>query len=512
MDIDPSHERRSARRGRKAESPLLKHPFRPLTNSLPPVEMLAPDQVESLHLASMQILEDVGILFMDQEALELWSQAGASVDYKSQLVRIERGLLLELVARAPEKFTWRGRNPERNVPIGGRTTAFAPNGGMAYASNLDAGRHPGTLADYEAFVRLAHLCNVIHLNGGELVATQDIEPSQRHLRRLYADFTLTDKALLEAAHGRIISKDVIDMARIVFGSLDGDPVLGGVVNVSSPLRYDERMSAGLITFARHGQVVIVTPFIMAGAMAPITIAAALAQQNAEALAGIALTQVVRPGTPVLYGGFTTNVDMKSGSPAFGSPEGAWALLCGAQLARRYGLPYRGSGSLNTSKIPDAQAAYETMWTMWPVILAHANFILHSVGWLEGGLTASYEKFVMDAEMLAMFAHFFQGFEINEETLALDMIALVGPGGHHFGTPHTQARYSSAFFDAALSDRQGYDTWLAQGALDAPQRANRVWKELLAAYEPPELDPGIEQGLREFVEKRGRELAGKNLYD
>jgi trimethylamine--corrinoid protein Co-methyltransferase len=246
-------------------------------------------------------------------------------------------------------------------------------------------------------------------------------------------------------------------------------------------------------------------------MSPLPIASALAQQNAEALAGIALAQLVRPGTPVIYGGFTTNVDMRSGSPAFGTPEGAWALSAAAQLARRYHLPYRGSGTLNTAKIPDAQAAYESMWSLWPAVLSHTNFILHAVGWLDGGLTASFEKFVLDAEMLAMFDYFLQGFEINADTLALDMIDLVGPGGHHFDTPHTQAHYTDAFFETALADRQGYDAWIAQGSPDSIQRANGVWKDLLAAYEPPGLDPGIEQALREFVERRERELKGINLY-
>ena len=505
-------ERRAARRGRRAGSPLLKHPFQPLHNPLAPLTLLDGEREERLHQASLRILEETGILFMDREALDLWQAAGARVNRPAMLVKIDGGLLMELVARAPERFTWRARNPERDVPVGGDTITLAPNGGMAYASSLDHGRHPGTLDDFEDFIKLAHVCNILHYNGGELVALQDVNPSLRHLKRLYSAFTLTDKALIEDAHGRIISCDVIEMTRMVFGDLEAGPVLGGVINSSSPLRYDERMASGLITFARHGQVLIITPFILAGAMSPVTTAAALAQQNAEALAGIALAQLVRPGAPVMYGGFTTNVDMHSGSPAFGTPEGAWALAVGAQLARRYHLPYRGSGGLNTSKLPDAQAAYETMWTLWPAILAHTNFILHSVGWLEGGLTASYEKFVMDAEMLAMFAHFLRGFEINDETLALDMIDLVGPGGHHFETPHTQAHYSSAFFESALADRLGYESWLAGGGQDAAQRANAVWKELLASYEKPDLDPGIEQGLREFVERRSRELAGKNLYD
>jgi trimethylamine--corrinoid protein Co-methyltransferase len=247
-------------------------------------------------------------------------------------------------------------------------------------------------------------------------------------------------------------------------------------------------------------------------MSPISMAAALAQQNAEALAGIALAQLARPGAPVLYGGFTTNVDMRSGSPAFGTPEGAWALLVGAQLARHYGLPYRGSGSLNTSKLPDAQAAYETLWTLWPAVLAHTNFVMHSVGWLEGGLTASYEKLILDAENLAMFGHFLQGFAIDEATLALDMIAAVGPGGHHFGTEHTQARFSTEFFEGFVSDRQGYETWLAGGGQDAARRANALWKEVLARYEPPPLDPAVAEAVEAYTARRARELEGQSLYE
>jgi trimethylamine--corrinoid protein Co-methyltransferase len=303
------------------------------------------------------------------------------------------------------------------------------------------------------------------------------------------------------------------MAKIVFGEdISSSPVLGGVINVSSPLRYDGRMLGGLLTYARYGQVNIITPFILAGAMSPVTMAAALAQQNAEVLAGIALTQLANPGAPVIYGGFTTNVDMKSGSPAFGTPEGAWALLVGAQLARRYKLPYRGSGGLNSSKTPDAQAAYESLWTMWPAMLAHTNFILHSAGWLEGGMTVSLEKYVIDAEMLAMFYHFMAGFEINDENLALDSIDEVGPGGHHFGTAHTMERFSTAFYQPTLGDNLGYEVWESAGSWDAARRANVVWKEILANYEPPALDAGIQEELEAYVARRTKELAGKNLYE
>jgi trimethylamine--corrinoid protein Co-methyltransferase len=420
---------------------------------------------------------------------------------------------MDLVGKAPRSFTWLARNPERCLTIGQDYITFAPQGGMVFAADLDNGRRPGRLEDYHKFQKLVQVCNVLHVAGEQLMAPHDVEVSCRHLQRLLSSLTLTDKALMEAAHGRVIPQDALNMARLVFGDpLPPEPVLGGIINVNSPLRYDERMLGGLITLARAGQITIITPFILAGAMSPITLAAALAQQNAEALAGIALTQLVRPGAPVVYGGFTTNVDMKSGSPAFGAPEGAWAMAIGAQLARYYGLPYRGSGSLNTSKLPDAQAAYETMWTIWPAVLAHTNFVMHAVGWLEGGLTASYEKFIIDIENIAMFQHFLGEIQINEETLALDMIAEVGPGGHHFGTPHTQARFSTEFYQPILSDRLNYQTWEEAGRFDAAQRANLIWKDLLAHYEAPPIAPGLKEALQDYVERRQQELKGVELYN
>jgi trimethylamine--corrinoid protein Co-methyltransferase len=488
-------------------------PFRQLRNPLPPLEILPPEQLEQIHLASLEILENVGLDFLDDEALDIWDQAGAKVDRAARHVWPDRGLVLQTIAQAPPSFTWRARNPEHSVLIGENAMTFGPNGGMAYVADLERGRRPGTLADLENFLKLSQLCPVLHCASWEQVAPQDVPVSARHLRRLLSAFTLTDKVVMEAAHGREITTDCLNMAQLVFGDLfGGSPVIGDVINVNSPLRYDARMLGGLITYARAGQACFITPFILAGAMSPITTAAALAQQNAEVLAGIALTQLVRPGAPAIYGGFTTNVDMKSGGPAFGTPEGAWALLAGAQLARRYRLPYRGSGSLTNAKLPDAQAAYETMWTLWPAVLGHTNLIMHAVGWLDGGLSTSFEKFIIDVDMLAMFYHFLSGFIIDDDTLALDMIAAVGPGGHHFGTPHTQARYRSEFYQSALADRQGYDTWLEAGGLDTAQRAKLIWKELLAQYEAPPLDPAIKDALQAYVERREWELLGKNLYD
>lgn len=504
--------KRQQQRERRRRIPLLDPPFRQVTNPHPPLDWVSAEQVEKIHDASMLILEDTGLHFLDDEALSILERAGAKVDHAAQHAWLDRGLVMEAVAKAPSTFTWQARNPNHAVTIGGNHIVFVSNGGMPYVTSLDGGRRTSTLEDVKNFTRLSQVSPPLHFGGGSHVEPSDITPSLRHLSRLAANISLTDKPIREVAHGRIITGDIIDMMRIAYGgSLPEDPVIGGVVNANSPLVYDARMLGGLITYARAGQVSIITPFIMAGAMSPITIASALALQNAEALAGITLAQLVRPGAPAIYGGFTMNVDMRSGSPAFGSPEGAWAILVGAQMARRYQLPYRSSGSLTNSKLPDAQAAYETMWSMWPAIQAHANYIHQAVGWLEGGLTASYEKFIIDLEMLAMFTHFLDGFAVNDETLALEMIDQVGPGGHHFGTLHTQARFETAFYETSITDRQGYDPWLAAGGQDAAQRANKIWKQLLREYEQPRLDPGIADDLAGFVTRRERELEGVDLY-
>ena len=505
---------RRSRRGSSRVSPLAHIPWQKIENKMPPVERLGPEKMDKLHEASMHILEEIGIAFMDDEALDMWAAAGAIVDRETQMVRMGREMVLELVSKAPSEFTWRARNPEKTLFIGRNRINFVPHGGVVFAQDLDRGRRPGVMEDYDNFLKIGQMCNVAHTMGTEIIVPHDVEVSFRHLKRTYSGFTLTDKAYMEAPHGRIISADAVKMANIVFQedvTQSNQPVLGGVINSSSPIRYDERMIGGILTFARANQVLVITPFILAGAMGPITMAAAIAQQNAEALAGIALAQLARPGTPVIYGGFATNIDMKTGSPAFGTPEGAWAMIVGAQMARRYKLPYRGSGSLNTSKVPDAQSVYETMWSVWPAVMAHTNFIMHAYGWLEGGLTVSYEKCIIDMESLAMYQHFFREVEISDETLALDMIAEVGPGGHHFGTPHTQARYQSEFYPEFLGDRQNYDTWQLRGAPDAAQRANKIWKQVLNAYEKPPLDDAIHDELKEFVEKRMIELNGVELY-
>lgn len=511
MQNERAPSRRSSRgpRSRGAPSALLSDkPFRLTRNPFPPLCPLREEQLEQIHAASMKILEDVGIDFLDAEALQLWESAGAKVEWKSQHVRIDRGLLLELIARAPRCFTLRARNPERSLPIGDNYINFATVGGAPYYSDLTGGRKPGTLAAFQKMVRLAHLCGPIHIVEGLLLEPQDVPVPVRHLDKVAAQFLLSDKAMTAAAHGRDVATDYIRLAAIVFGGLDAvqtEPVFASIVNANSPLRFDERMLGGLITYARYGQATVITPFILAGAMSAVTLASAIAQQNAEALAGIALTQLVRPGAPVIYGGFTTNIDMQTGSPAFGTPEGALALMCGGQLARHYGLPYRGSGGLNNAKSVDAQAGYETQMSLWPAILSHANVILHSAGWLEAGLVCSLEKFILDVEGLAIMQRMLGGFEVDDASLALDAIAEVGAGGHHLGTDHTLARYRSAFYLPIVSDRQNYDKWHADGARDAAQRAYDVAEKLLDLYEPPSMDQSIVEELNDFVSLRKRDL-------
>lgn len=500
-----ANDRRAARRSARKRLPIETLPFKVLNNFLPPVQMLSEDQIEQLHNASMRILEEIGIRFMDAEALDIWNRAGAAVDFSTQMVRIDRAMLLAAISSAPKSFTLRARNPARNVIIGGNNTVFVTTSGVPFVSDLERGRRDGSVAALHELAKLAQMCPPIHVMESQVCEPVDVPVFQRYLERGWAIFTLTDKPVAQAAHGRSVATDCLNMASIVFGGYDevrnNGPVMAAVVNANSPLTYDTSMIEGIITYSRGGQPIVMTPFILAGAMSPITMAAAVAQQNAEALAGIALTQLCNPGVPVIYGGFTTNTDMASGGPAFGTPEGAWAFFAGAQLARRYGIPYRGSGGLNTSKVPDAQAAYETQMSLWPNIMGHTNYLMHSAGWLESGLVCSYEKFILDVEGLAMMQKMFEPVEISETTLAFDAMREIGPGGHHFGTSHTIDRFENAFYRPSVSDRLNIGQWIERGSKDAAQRALGIWKELLSNYEKPPIDPAVEEALHDYIERR-----------
>ncbi|MEM7113588.1 MAG: trimethylamine methyltransferase family protein [Chloroflexota bacterium] len=507
--------RRSDKKSIRKKSPYLNIPYRPqLRNPWKPYEIATEEMIADIHDNSMQILENTGIRFQDEHAMDLWEKAGAKVDRKTQHVWPDRGLIEELVAKAPSSFTFRGRNPARNRLIGENAINFFPNAGMVFTRDLERGRRPGTEADWITNAKLVQMTNVIHFAPIMAVVMHDVPVHKKHLVGFLNGTLYSDKPLMGISHGYTIPQDGIEMAKIVHGELrpEDGPITGGVINVNSPLVYDDRMLGGMITFARSKQFVIVTPFILAGAMSPVTMAAAVAQQNAEALAGIALLQLVNPGTPVIYGGFTTNVDMKSGAPAFGTPEGAWALFLGAQLARHYGLPYRGSGSLNTANVPDAQAAAESQWNLWPCVLAHTNLVFHAAGWLESGLTVSFEKFVMDAENLAMMEHMLQGPEWGADAFALDSIHQVGPAGHNFGTEHTQARFETAFYSPFLHDRRNSGTWREGGSEDIVKRANKLWKDLVRQYKKPSLDVAVQEELEAYVARRGLELENVALYD
>lgn len=533
-DATPNRPRARRQRARPEAPPLLSDkPFHLTRNPFPPLEPLSAEQLRRIDDASMRILEEIGIDFLDEEALDLWAAAGARMDRSAQHVWIDRDHLRELLTTAPREFTWLARNPARDLMVGGDHINFATVGGAPFYSDLEGGRRPGTLAAYRTMVKLAQQCGPIHVIEALMVEPQDVPVPIRHLDKGLAQFMLGDKAITAAAHGREVAEDYVAMARIALGDRwvagsdqwvsgsvasrlvgqsteSGRPraALATIVNANSPLRFDERMLGGLITYARHGQATVVTPFILAGAMSPVTLAAAIAQQNAEALAGIALTQLVRPGAPAVYGGFTTNIDMRTGSPAFGTPEGALALLCGGQLARHYGLPFRGSGGLNNAKGVDAQASYETQLSLWPAVMAHANIILHCAGWLEAGLVCSLEKFVIDVEGLAVMQRLLAGIVVDDETLALSSIAEVGPGGHHLGTAHTLARYRSEFYMPIVSDRQNYDKWREDGSRDVARRAHDLARQLIDLYEPPPMDPAVAEELAAFIARRKHELLGR----
>ena len=483
-------------------------PWRRLRNPYQPLEILAPDEVEAIHDTSMQVLERYGIEFRSDKALAVLESAGADIDRDTQIVRFERGLVEETLAHAPSEFTLRARNPDRYVTIGGRHISFDSVGGPPNGSDCEKGRRMGNFEDFCAFVRLVQSLNVLHLVGGSPIAPVDLDTETRHLDCNYAYITLTDKAWFTTGVGAERVADAVEMLRIVHGLTTEEMIntacVYSVINVNSPRRFDESMAEGLMALARTGQVACVTPFTLCGAMSPVTLAGALSQQNAEALAGVVLAQLVNPGAPVIYGGFTSNVDMKTGSPAFGTPEYTKACLAGGQMARRYGLPYRSS-NVNASNAVDAQATYESSMSIWGSVMGYANLLHHRAGWLEGGLTASFEKAIIDAEMLQMMAAFLDPIEINEETLALEAIGAVEPGGHFFGSAHTLARYETAFYNPLLSDWRNFETWEEAGTLTATDRASTIWKALLEEYEPPPLGRDVDEALKEFIARRKLEI-------
>lgn len=502
----PDRARRGGRAGKRAgggaafEQP----PFRQLRNPLPPTPFVSEDELEHIHLASLRVLKEIGVDVLHEEARRIMKAHGADVRDGTERVRFDADMILELIAHAPSEFTLHARNPAHNVRLGGNNLVFSQMASAPNCSDIDSGRRAGNHADFRNLVRLGQMHNILHVTGGYPVEPVDIHPSIRHLQCLRDFVLLTDKAFHAYSLGRERNLDGIEIARIGRGvpmeRFVEEPSLLTIINTNSPLKLDIPMMEGIIQMSSHGQVVIVTPFTLSGAMAPVTVAGALVQQNAEALAGIAFAQMVRKGAPVGYGGFTSNVDMKSGAPAFGTPEYMKAQLVGGQLARRYKIPYRTSNVCAANSV-DAQAAYESVFSLWGCIQGGGNFIKHAAGWLEGGLTCSYEKTILDIDLLQMVAEFLTPLDLSEDALAVDAIRDVGPGGHFFGTPHTQSRYKTAFYSPVLSDWRNYETWVEHGSPTAVEKANRVWKDRLASYEEPHIDPAIRDELDAFVERR-----------
>lgn len=469
--------------------------------------LLSDDQIEAIHQASLRILRDIGLNFLLPEAVDLLRRGGARVDDDGVRVRFDPAMVEETIRTAPSRFKMHSRNPAHTVEIGGDGTVFLMMGSAPNVTDIDRGRRTGNFKDCCNLLKLTQALNICHVIGGYPVEPIDIDPRVRHLDAVSAMVTLTDKVPNGYSLGRERILDAVEIARLARGisaeQMFREPSIYTTVNTNSPLQLDHPMLIGIIEMARLGQPVNLTPFTLAGAMAPITLAGALAQQNAEFLAGLCVSQLAQPGAPVIYGSFTSNVDMKSGSPAFGTPEFAKGLFASGQLARRYDVPWRGS-NVNASNAPDAQATYESMMSIWPMVMAHCNLVKHALGWLEGGLSVSYEKVILDAEMLQMMAAFMEPLSVDDASLAVEAIAEVGPGSHFFQCSHTMERYETAFYAPTLSDWQNFENWADAGSVDATTRANGIWKALLEGYEPPPIDEGDREAIEAFVTKRKEE--------
>jgi trimethylamine--corrinoid protein Co-methyltransferase len=495
--------RREGRRRRDAASSSL--PQRPpgqVRLPFPPMRLVSDDEVETIHHSALRLLEEIGMDVLNPEARDLYRSAGAIVE--GERVRIGREIVDAALKTAPAEFTMYCRNRNRDVRMGGNWIAFWPVGGPPNCSDTDRGRRPGTLEDNHNFIRLAQFFNCVSGAGGGSVDALDYHARVRHLHIYRGMLRLSDKFPFVTSTGRERLFDGMEMTRIARGvsreQLGAEPSCMTVVNTNSPLKLDGPMAMGIMELARRNQVCCVTPFTLAGAMAPITIAGAIVEQNAEALAGLALGQLARPGAPFVYGGFTSNVDMKTGAPAFGTPEYMKACILGGQMARRYRLPYRTS-STNAANMVDAQAAYESVFSLWGAIMGGGNLILHSFGWMEGGLVASYEKFLLDVDLVQMVMEFLQPLDMSEEALGLEAIREVGPGGHFFGAAQTLNRYTDAFYAPLVSDWRNFQQWSAAGKPVAWQRANALWKQALEQYREPPMEPAVAEELDAYVARR-----------
>jgi trimethylamine---corrinoid protein Co-methyltransferase len=498
-------DRRRIGRATRSVGGLQQRAFGRVKRPYAPIEVISADQVEAIHQSALRVLAEIGMRVLDADTRRLYADAGAIVTGDN--VRFDPALVMQLLATAPKTFTLAVRNPAHMLYLGDTDCIFSAVGGPAYVMDNDRGRRDGTFAEMCDYLKLIQSLNILHQEGGGPFEPLDLPANTRHLDIYKAQITLLDKNWQTQTLGRARTMDGIATAAISFGKsveeFSKTPALMGIINTNSPLQLDVPMAEGLITMAEHGQVLVITPFTLAGAMSPVTIAGALVQQHAEAMAGIILTQIVKSGVPVMYGGFTSNVDMKSGAPAFGTPEYAKAAQASGQLARHIGVPFRSSNVTAANEV-DAQAAYESQMALWGSMMGGAHLINHAAGWMHGGLTASFEKLIVDAEMLQMMAAYFDPLVVTAESMAVSAIRDVGPGGHFFGSAHTMARYETAFYSPLVSNWDNHPTWLEKGGVQTRERANTIWKQLLAEYVHPQIDAGIVEALDAYIAKRKAE--------
>ncbi|MDE0149679.1 MAG: trimethylamine methyltransferase family protein [Rhodospirillaceae bacterium] len=509
-----TRERRRRGRARdrsmaEAARPERKVDYRRLVNPFEPVRVYSDDRIAAIHDTALKVLEELGMRLLLPAALDLLrakGRDGVSIDDGARHCRFDRGLVAEAIATAPSEWTLHGGAPETSSVWGGRHVVWCAVGGAPHISDLDGGKRPGTMEDSRNIMRLCEHYDVMHVQGPNVEA-QDIDTAFRHLEVTRAQLVLSAKAPFVYCRGKGQVADGMKMVQIARGlseeAFRAAPYVYTVINTNSPLVLDRPMLQGIMDYAEHGQPILLTPFTLSGAMAPVTIPGALVQQHAEFLAGLVISQLTRPGAPVCYGGFTSNVAMRSGAPAFGTPENVRAAFASGQLARLVGVPWRSSGSC-TANCVDAQAVYETQMALWGATLGGANFVAHAAGWMEGGLTGSMEKFIVDIEMLQQMAELMQPVAFDEDDLAFEAMRDVGSGGHFFGTPHTMERYETAFYEPFLSDWSNFNQWTENGAVQTPERANAIWKKVLNEFEPPEMDVAVREALDDFVARRTAE--------
>jgi trimethylamine--corrinoid protein Co-methyltransferase len=481
-----------------------------LSNPHPPIEILDASQLERILDAAFRVLQESGLEIRSAAARSVFRAGGALVDDTTQMVRLGREVVSAHLAHAPERFVLHARNPQRHLHVGGDVVNFGPVNGAPNISDRERGRRYGNLQAFRDILHLTQALGVLHWQGGIVVEPVDVPVPIRHLAAYQAHIECSDAVWAARGVGGVQAQDAIALSAIEHGcsleELAQRPTLMTVTNVNSPRRVDEEILDNVMTMARHGQCVVITPFTLMGAMAPITLAGALVQQTAEAMAIVALCQMLRPGAPCVLGGFTANVDMRTGSPAFGTPEYVHAVIAGAQIGRRLKIPVRTS-AVNASPAVDAQSTYETAFSLQAAIASHSHLINHAAGWLEGGLSASLEKIVVDAEMLRNWAAILKPVSFTDDDLAVEAISQVAAGGHFFGAPHTLARYETAFYRPLLSDWSNFENWTDAGARDATVRATGIWKKILAEHAPPPLDPAVREAVQDYVARRTAELGG-----